>query len=156
MSHITETETTSFKEYEASLPVVKYIDSMGIKFPIIVLAQSIQETTDKGCIFNSTICKENKNFFGMKYNKRGHAQGTKRGHAFYNSKIDSFLDYRDWQKQMLSRVKYRVETEEEYYYFLEHLPTNQSSTGRYAEDPNYVDHLRSHVKTLRQLRSTQQ
>ena len=150
--YIQRTESISFKEYETQLPVEKFLDSIGVKFPLIVLAQSIEETTQDGKIFNSTICRNNFNHFGMKFNRRGYARDTRYGHARYDGPLDSFLDYKAWQKYMLDRVKYPVETEEDYFYFLEHLPTNKDCTGRYAENRRYVTNLKYYLKKLKQLK----
>jgi hypothetical protein len=42
--------------------------------------------------FDSTIFKENRNYFGMKASSRDYDKGTNRGHAYYNTYDDSIRD----------------------------------------------------------------
>jgi flagellum-specific peptidoglycan hydrolase FlgJ len=119
--------------------------SYGIKFPEIVLAQAILETQ----WFSSTIFKENKNMFGMKFNKRGWAIGTNRGHAEYEKLEDSISDYAAWQAMVLKLKP--AHTREEYYALLEDLPFkkgNSSKKLRYATDRNYVAKVKKIVKIV--------
>lgn len=103
----------------------------GIKFPRVVAAQSIHETS----FFNSTIYRENKNLFGMKWNKRGFASSVNRGHAKYASQAYSLMDYKAWQDNVL-RLR-PVDTEREYLELLNNLPL--CGGCRYAEDLEYTD-----------------
>lgn len=115
---------------------------LGIKFPIVVLAQSSIETG----WWSSTIWEENRNGFGMKYNKRGWAIGKNRGHAMYKSSAYSLMDYRDWQRKCL-KLRPDIQTEEDYIRMLDNLPICNGC--RYAEDPEYTNKVRSRVKLLR-------
>lgn len=111
--------------------LLKKIKELNFKFPHIVLAQTIQETGN----FKSTIFLENNNLFGMKEAKlrANLAKGTSRGHAYYSSWQESVYDYAMFYNSYLRKIN----TEGEYY---EYLKQN------YAEDPEYVERLKSIVK----------
>jgi len=94
--------------------ILAYMDELGINFPEIVLRQIHIESGH----FKSTICKENKNFLGIKYIKQKEAVGEKHGHAAYPSYKACLRDYKRLQK----------------YYI-------QSLVGRYAMDPSYGQKL---------------
>ena len=70
--------------------LVRRYEKLGVKFPIVPIAQSSIETN----WWTSNIWKENKNGWGMKYNTRGHAVGINRGHAKYETSAQSLLDYK--------------------------------------------------------------
>jgi len=119
-----------------------------IRFPKVVLAQMILETGT----FKSKIFKENHNPFGMKHNKRGFSTGVKNGHANYPHMSHkgyctwecydfAFMDYRNWQDKYLPDS---VTTEEQYLYYLDHLPGGL----RYAEDPLYTIKLRNILNVI--------
>lgn len=111
---------------------------VGLVAPRVVFAQTYLET----CWLTSKIYRKNHNRYGMKWNKRGFAKGVRYGHAYYDSEVESMMDYMAWQKQMLGdRV---INSDEEYLYFLDHLPGNR----RYAEDPNYTNKLRRIIKKI--------
>ena len=118
--------------YQRDATLIQRFEKLGLVAPRIVLAQTYLETGN----LTSDIYRKNKNRFGMKYNRRGYAKGSRSGHAYYDSEVETFMDYMAWQKQMLGdRV---IKSEEEYLYFLDHLPGNR----RYAEDPQYTNKLR--------------
>ena len=110
----------------------------------VVLAQAILETGN----FKSKILRENRNHFGMKYNKRGHCMGTRYGHCYYQSDIDSYIDYKEWQDAMLDG---RVLTNAEY--LLELNCMTRRWNKRYAEDPLYTDKLKILITKIQACRS---
>ena len=75
-----------------------WIDTLGIDHPEVVKQQVMLET---GAL-TSTICHENNNLFGMKEPRirETTALGTKRGHSYYGTYIDSIKDYKLWQDNM--------------------------------------------------------
>lgn len=107
--------------------LVDMVKELNFKFPHIVMAQTIQETS----YFKSAIFKENNNLFGMKEAKIriNIARGTNRGHAYYHNWAESVMDYALYSSRYLSKIN----TEEEYFQYLQQ---------HYAEDPNYVDRLK--------------
>jgi hypothetical protein len=111
--------------------LVTHLRELNLKFPYIILAQSIQETGN----FKSGIFKENNNLFGMKEAKMRAtlAQGTSRGHAYYGSWKESLYDYAMYYNTYLRKIK----TEDEYF---EYLRQN------YAEDPEYVPRLKDIIR----------
>ena len=111
--------------------LVEELKRLNVKFPHIVMAQSILETGH----WESEIFLENHNLFGMKEARVriNTAEGTNKNHAYYNSWEESVYDYAFYQCRYLSGLR----TEEEYYTYL----------GRsYAESDNYVSTLKSVVK----------
>jgi hypothetical protein len=118
--------------------MVSLMKELNIKYPHIVMAQSLIETGH----FDSKIFHENYNLFGMKQARTRvtTAQGTQYNHAYYENWRESVYDYAFYQCRYLSGLK----TEEEYLAYL----------GRsYAEDPNYLSKIRNLVKkeNLREL-----
>jgi hypothetical protein len=111
--------------------LVDKIKTLNFKFPHIILAQSYQETGH----YKSTIFRENHNLFGMKQAtiRTNLAQGTNRGHAYYEDWQSSVVDYALYYATYLSDIK----TEGEYF---EYLRQN------YAEDPTYVERLKKLIK----------
>ena len=119
--------------------------SIGIQFPDVVRAQIALETK----WLTSKIYKRNGNMFGMKASSRDWDCGNQFGHANYNcpdskipAQVRSLCDYRDWQLMRFAQARKRgmkiPQTNEEYIYFLQHLPDG----GAYAEDPLYPNKLR--------------
>jgi len=117
--------------------MLELMRKLGIKFERVVFEQMLKETGN----LSSTIYRENHNLFGMKFNKRGMAKGTKRGHALYGNTAESLLDYKLWQDRWSYRIK-NCRTEEEYLQFLDNL---DGRGLRYAEDPNYTADLRKRL-----------
>lgn len=67
----------------------------------LIYAQAFHETGG----FKSAIYRENKNLFGMKQNSRKYHRGSNRGHAQYDSKIDSIKDY--YERQIQFKISYK-------------------------------------------------
>lgn len=103
------------------------LKGLNVKFPHIVLAQSIVETGH----WTSRIFKENHNLFGMKeaYVRVHTAKGTQYNHAYYENWIESVYDYAFYQCRYLSSIS----TEDEYFQYL---------SRSYAEAPNYIQSLK--------------
>ena len=103
------------------------IKSCGIRYPDIVMSQSILETGS----FRSSIFKEANNLFGMKLarSRPTTAIGEYSGHAMYDHWTQSVMDYALYQSAYLRKLK----TREQYYDYL---------SQNYAEDPNYVTKLK--------------
>lgn len=121
------------------------LEKVGISNGEVVLAQALLETGN----FKSKIFLENNNAFGMKFNKRGWAKGTRNGHAFYDSTLDSFYDYKAWQDN-IKRIHGGEMSDEEY---LMVLNSPYKDHRRYAEDRRYVEKLRILIKKIRLCRS---
>ena len=101
--------------------LVEYMQELNIKFPYIVLAQSMVETGN----FTSKIFKTNHNLFGMKVAtlRPTTNQGEQSGHAYYTNWKNSVIDYALWQSRVLSVIQ----TESQYYeYLYEHYAENKS------------------------------
>jgi hypothetical protein len=111
--------------------LVKILKDLNVKFPHIVLAQSMVETGH----WNSKIFKENHNLFGMKQarSRITTATGTQHNHAFYETWTESVYDYAFYQCRYLGSIK----TEAEYFNYL---------SKSYAEDPNYIVLLKKTVE----------
>ena len=129
-----ETEKNKFTKDK----LVNEIKRLNIKFPHIVMAQSIIETRK----WTSPIFKENHNLFGMKQAgaRINTAQGTNLNHAYYSNWHESVYDYAFYQCRYLGGVS----TEEYYYAALD---------ASYAEGSNYSQRLkevvqREHLKEL--------
>jgi hypothetical protein len=109
----------------------KFIDELKrlhVKFPHIVMAQSILETGH----WKSQVFKENHNLFGMKQaNIRiNTAKGTNLNHAYYDNWMESVYDYAFYQCRYMGAAN----TEEEYFLAL---------GASYAESGNYVQALKT-------------
>jgi uncharacterized FlgJ-related protein len=89
------------------------INSLDIKYPHIVMAQSIVETGH----FESTIFHKNNNLFGMKLpnNRLTTASGVNLGHAYYTNWQQSVYDYAIFQ----SRYLYKIDSENKYLNYLD-------------------------------------
>lgn len=111
--------------------LVELMKQWNIKFPHIVLAQSMLETNN----YKSSIFKENHNLFGMKEAKRRVtvSKGTNRNHAYYNNWIESLLDYGFYQSHYLNEIR----TEQQYFNYLSQY---------YAEDSNYITKIKKIIK----------
>jgi len=111
--------------------MVQMLKDLNVKFPHIVLAQSMTETGH----FKSGIFLENNNLFGMKEAKSRitTAEGTNRNHAMYVHWRESIYDYAFYQCRYLGSIR----TEGEYYQYLR---------ANYAEDSTYVEALQRMIK----------
>jgi hypothetical protein len=107
---------------------VEELKRLHVKFPHIVMAQSILETGH----WKSQVFKENHNLFGMKQaNIRiNTAKGTNLNHAYYDNWRESVYDYAFYQCRYMGAAN----TEEEYFLAL---------GASYAEAGNYVQALKS-------------
>lgn len=107
--------------------LIKMLKDLNLKFPHIILAQSMLETSN----WNSKIFRENNNLFGMKEaTKRvSTAEGSQYNHAYYKHWRESVYDYAFYQARYLSNIN----SENEYFQYL---------SATYAEDPAYVNKLR--------------
>jgi hypothetical protein len=107
------------------------LERLNVKFPHIVMAQSIIETGH----WTSNVFKENHNLFGMKQAtvRINTANGTQNGHAFYDDWYQSVYDYAFYQCRYLGGIS----TEEDYYAYL---------GQNYAEAGNYVQVLKNVVE----------
>lgn len=153
----TTEEQTQFITYKKSASdsssvfdrLVKFYASQGIRFAEVPVTQSYWETGG----YESTIYKENKNPFGMKFNRRGFAVQVNRGHAAYPSHIAALQDYAAWQKIRIAafeRKFHRIRTTEDYINMLDSLVIN-GKLYRYAEDTLYTKHIRNLLRELRNL-----
>lgn len=113
-----ETEADTFSK-EA---LVKELKRLNLRFPEIILAQSILETGH----FSSRIFIENNNLFGMKQARARSttAAGTQLGHAFYDHWKQSVMDYALFQNAYMNKLR-KEKT------YLKYLDKN------YAEAENY-------------------
>jgi len=107
--------------------LIYMLKELNVKFPHIVLAQSIVETGH----WTSKIFLENHNLFGMKeaYVRVHTAKGTQYGHAYYENWEESVYDYAFYQCRYLGAIR----TEDEYFNYL---------SNSYAEAPNYIKILK--------------
>lgn len=87
----------------------------------VIYTQAKHETGN----FGSDIYKEQNNLFGMKESSRDFDKGTRRGHAVFNSKLDSIKDYFARQSQF----KINTSNVENY--------ISQTVESGYAEDTSY-------------------
>ena len=111
--------------------MVSLMKELNIKYPHIVMAQSLIETGH----FDSKIFYENHNLFGMKQARTRvtTAQGTQYNHAYYENWRESVYDYAFYQSRYLGGIK----TEESYFQYL---------SGSYAESPGYVSSLKKIIE----------
>ena len=111
--------------------LISKLKELKFKFPHIVLAQAKLETGN----FSSKMFNENNNLFGMKeaQMRLSTAGGSQYGHAYYNTWMESIYDYALYSSTYLHKIK----NEKDYFSYL-----SQS----YAEDPNYVQHLKGIIE----------
>jgi len=112
--------------------LITLLKELNVKFPHIVLAQSIVETGH----WTSNIFKENHNLFGMKQARVrvNTARGTQYNHAYYDSWRESVYDYAFYQCRYLASIK----TEEQYFQYL---------ADSYAEAGDYINTLKQVIET---------
>lgn len=115
---INEIEKDAFSQ-EA---LVEELKRLNIRFPHIVLAQSMLETGH----FESNVFRANNNLFGMKQARQRctTARGTNLNHAYYDNWKESVMDYALFQSAYLRDLK----TEAQYFSYLDR---------NYAEAQNY-------------------
>lgn len=138
-----ELKVIILKEYNKfdRTAMIHFLKELNIKFPHIVYAQAILESTD----FTSNIFRENNNCFGMKVAtlRQTTNKGEQYNHAVFDTWKDCIIDYALYQARYLSSIK----TEAQYFEYLQ-----QS----YAEDTNYVNKLKTiiHKKNLKEILGT--
>jgi hypothetical protein len=110
---------------------IQELKRLDVKFPHIVMAQSMIETGN----WKSEIFRQNHNLFGMREAKSrvNTALGTNLNYAYYENWKDSVYDYAFYQCTYLSQIK----TEEEYFSYL---------ATAYAESPGYVSAIKSLIQ----------
>ena len=120
-------ESDSSKNSFSQDKLVEEIKRLNIKFPHIVMAQSIIETGH----WSSEVFRHNHNLFGMKEARVriNTAEGTNLNHAYYRNWRESLYDYAFYQSRYLGEIK----TEKSYFQYL---------SRSYAESPNYVSSIR--------------
>lgn len=111
--------------------LVQKINQLNFRFPHIVLAQAKLETGN----FKSTNFVHANNMFGMKQAKSraNTATRTERGHAYYDTWVESLYDYALYHNAYLNKLR----TESQYYSYL---------SQNYAEDPQYVTKLKNIIE----------
>jgi uncharacterized FlgJ-related protein len=111
--------------------LVKMLKDLDVKFPYIVMSQSLVETGG----WKSLVFRENHNLFGMKEaNVRIKTSlGTQLNHAYYDNWKESVYDYAFYQSRYLSSLR----TESEYYAALDET---------YAEASHYSTSLKKVVE----------
>jgi len=114
--------------------LLKELQDLNIKFPHIVYAQSILESSGG----KSKLFLENNNLFGMKLAKirPTTALSNHNGYALYTDWKSSVIDYGFYQAYYLKRIT----TEDRYFQYLEQ---------NYAEDPEYVNKLKRIINNLK-------
>lgn len=107
--------------------LVNEIKRLDIKYPHIVLAQAQLETGG----FKSKLFIQNHNLFGMKEAKQraNLANGTKNGHAHFETWEESLLDYALLQCRFIGKIS----SEKDYFSYLEE---------NYAEDSLYLSKIK--------------
>lgn len=96
--------------------ILKELIKQGCVLPNVAFAQMKIETGN----FKSPICKENKNIAGIKTSKSKYVAGMNRNHCSYRTYKDCIKDYVRIQNRYLKNID-----------------------GRYAENPQYVQKLKS-------------
>jgi uncharacterized FlgJ-related protein len=96
---VLDSSESSFSQDE----LVKELKRLNVRFPHIVLAQSILETG----YWESRIYQENNNLFGMKQARARAttAKGTQLGHAYYDNWKESVTDYALYQAAYLNKLR---------------------------------------------------
>lgn len=115
---VLDTEEYPFSQEE----LIGMLKDLNVKYPHIVLAQSILETGH----YSSAVFKTNHNLFGMKEARRRvkTAKGTQLNHAYYENWKESVYDYAFYQCRYMGRI----DNETEYY---------QALDASYAEASQY-------------------
>ena len=96
---VLDSSESSFSQDE----LVKELKRLNVRFPHIVLAQSILETG----YWESRIYQENNNLFGMKQARARAttAKGTQLGHVYYDNWKESVTDYALYQAAYLNKLR---------------------------------------------------
>jgi hypothetical protein len=96
--------------------ILKELIKQGCVLPNVAFAQMKIETGN----FKSAICRENRNIAGIKTSKSKYVAGMNRGHCSYKTYKDCIKDYVRIQNRYLKNID-----------------------GRYAENPLYIQKLKS-------------
>lgn len=151
-------EHSQFVSYKSPAPnpqasvfdrLCEFYSLNGIRFAEVAVTQSYWETGG----YESLIYEENKNPFGMKFNRRGFAVKVNRGHASYPNQIAALKDYAAWQKDRIRAFEqkfHKIRTTEDYINMLDSVVIRRK-LYRYAEDPDYTKHIRRLLGELRNL-----
>ena len=131
---------TTKKSVDTTYELETLIETIGVEFPRVVIAQGILESG----FFQSPIYRENNNWLGMKCAsiRKTHCVGTSRGHAIYLSTLACLKDYKLWQentfRKEIERGNKLPTTEEEYIDLL--IKYN------YAEDKDYKKKIKKIIR----------
>lgn len=119
------------KEAFSQEALVEELKRLNIRFPHIVLAQSMLETGH----FESNVFRANNNLFGMKQARQRctTARGTNLNHAYYDNWKESVMDYALFQSAYLRDLK----TEAQYFSYLDR---------NYAEAQNYDNAVKNMIE----------
>lgn len=96
--------------------ILKELIKEGSVLPSVALAQAKIESSH----YKSTVCKENKNLFGIRYHKCPFVKGQNLNHATYETYKDNIKCYVHIQKHYLGKID-----------------------GHYAEAKGYVDLIKT-------------
>lgn len=112
----------SSEEVFSQQALVEELKRLNVRFPEIILAQSILETGH----YTSRIFEENNNLFGMKEAKARSttALGTQLGHAYYNNWKESVLDYALFQNAYMNKIRKEKQ-------YLKYLDKNYAEAADY-------------------------
>lgn len=137
------TQDAELKEVRTVQALVRF----GFRFAEVVFFQILLET-DR---LRSKVYKECNNVVGMKWNERGYAIGTCRGHAQYARVKDCLLDYLEYQQTYLTYYEEKIIhrsclTNDDYYNFLLWIG--------YAEDSEYIEKLKFYELIFKQHNKT--
>tara|TARA_R110000851_G_scaffold153833_7_gene295875 strand:- start:1053 stop:1610 length:558 start_codon:yes stop_codon:yes gene_type:complete len=130
-----------------------------VKFPEIYVAQTVLETG----WYKSNVYKIHNNLNGMMCDNfvlckciDTNSKDFDGTYCHYETIAHSVLNYADWQKRRFKDFKshygFEPVTEDQYYWFLEHLVLGKDSGKKYATDPNYtlkVKALAVNIKWMR-------
>ena len=108
----------------SQVELIEMLKELNVRYPHIVLAQSILETGH----YSSNVFKTNHNLFGMKEARRRvkTAKGTQLNHAYYDNWRESVYDYAFYQCRYMGRVN----SEDEYY---QALDASYAEAGKYSQ-----------------------
>lgn len=125
-----ETEIVIKKEEVKEKEIFERIDELPFKYPEIVKAQAIIESSH----FKSIVFKQNNNVFGMRLARvrTTLATGDNLKHATFKNVEESIIDRLLYESKYMSGL-----SKEEYYSFLDRL---------YAEGDNYSKKLKQIIK----------
>lgn len=106
---------------------MQLMEEIGVAHPDIAIAQARLETGN----FTSKVFKENNNLFGMKLAKSRPTTAItdRNNHASYKDWVQSVLDYKLWQDNVVKKHRSRRA-------YLKYLAEN------YAEDKQYINKLK--------------